>query len=82
MNKKSYCCNAQVEYELWICDRNPDGVVPEPYEHGNEYDGEITCDDEYCNPNTIELDFIPSYKYYLSHECHSRCTKCDGLTGD
>lgn len=78
MSEKSVCCNAELIWENWSCDKNPEALIPEPQEHGNNN----TCDDDYCSPQTVELDFTPSAEYCYSHECHSRCSKCQCLTGD
>ena len=80
MSGLTECCEAPREWELWCCDKNPKGVIPEP-PHGNEIDGTITCTDEYCNPRDEHLE-NPTEEYIRTHEAHSRCTKCGGLTGD
>lgn len=80
-DQRSYCCNAELEWEIWGCDKNPEALIPEPKDHGNEIEGTITCDDDYCHPFDEIVD-EPTEEYIRTHECHSRCTKCGCLTGD
>lgn len=75
------CCNAKIDWEIWACDKNPKGIIPEPKNHGNEIDGMITCSDEYCSPRDISVE-DPTDEFIRTHEVHSRCSKCAGLTGD
>ncbi len=70
-----------MSWEIWACDKNPEGIIPEPKNHGNEIDGMVTCSDEYCNPRDIAVE-DPSDEFIKTHEVHSRCNKCGGLTGD
>lgn len=82
MTEKSDCCDANIVWELWTCDKNLKGEIPEPIPHGNSIEGTTTCEDDYCSPTTEVLDYIPSDEFIRTHECHSRCSSCNGLTGD
>jgi hypothetical protein len=76
---KSFCCNADIYYELWFCDKNPEGVCDVKEPHGNEIDGVTTCEDDYCRPDTAVVD-DPTDEYLKTHECVQRCTECDSIT--
>ncbi len=80
----SECCNAEIYWELWTCDKNPQGRTDiefmENYDHGNSEDeGMTTCEDYYCNPKYEELqeELIElSPNYLKNHEVHERCREC------
>ncbi len=80
--EKSDCCKADLSWEVWTCVKNPHGIIPEPNDHGNEIDGTITCDDDYCQPTDLQLEGTPTDEFIRTHEAHSRCSKCGFLTGD
>ena len=71
-------CNKQVEtyWELAYCDKNPEGLLTEPMKHGNEIDGTITCEDDYCNPGRQVVE-NPTEEYIKTHEVEERCKECD-----
>ena len=67
--------NMGTYWELWVCDMNPTGSIPEPRPHGND----DCCEDNYCNPQTFNWDYKPS-KYQLENfELHERCNTCDTM---
>ena len=77
---KSPCCNADVYYEVWFCEKNPDGLLDgAAMPHGNEINGTTTCEDDYCRPDTKAID-DPSDEYMKTHEGVERCTKCHNMT--
>ena len=65
------------QWEIWFCNKNPDGII-NPKNHGNN----DTCDDDYCQPDTIELD-INDFRIIQSdiYEVHPRCIRCGYLRG-
>jgi hypothetical protein len=77
----SDCCNMPLYWELWFCNKNPEGLRNEPREHGNIIDGTITCSDDYCHPDTATEQQITA-EQYNKHEYHGRCSKCHNLNGD
>lgn len=81
LHASKYCadCGKIVEtyWELCSCDRNPTGLSDPPTEHGNNIDGTITCEDDYCNPCFDEVDKeMISPDYIMSHEVNERCCEC------
>lgn len=82
LHTDKYCadCEKIVEtyWELWSCDKNPEGLTKPPMPHGNIIDDTITCDDEYCNPTDGEVDKSEiTPEYVRTHEVHERCCECD-----
>ena len=80
--KKSYCCKAELYYELWHCDKNPEGRTDieftKNYDHGNSIDDCTTCEDDYCSPQITVIWEKPTDEFIKTHEIHTRCSKCDG----
>lgn len=77
---ESECCNAEMYYELWSCNKNPEGRTDkefmENYDHGNDIDGTTTCEDDYCNPQYERIE--PTDQNYIeNHEVHERCGLCE-----
>ena len=70
-------------FEVWGCEKNPRGLLCTPErdaKHGNEVDGMITCDDDYCRP-FYEERALPSSKkkaieFMRNHEGVVRCREC------
>lgn len=84
----SVCCNEDTWWQICSCDKNPEGLIPQPKTHGNiQDDGSTLCEDDYCSPRT---DFIilnededdndySSENYIKTHEVHERCSKCNQI---
>ena len=79
-----YCYECRIVqeayFEVWGCEKNPRGLLCTPEKdakHGNEIDGEITCDDDYCRPFFEEHDLPSSKKkaieFMRNHEGVVRC---------
>lgn len=66
-------------FELDTCDKNPEGLVNCSIEHGNDIEGTITCEDDYCNPQyeAIDPEDIESVQWLKDHEVHERCSSCE-----
>jgi len=84
---KKYCGNCDknqiVYWEIWYCDKNPDGLSSGMGNHGNDIDGTTTCEDNYCRPQTDQVDNDKiNEEYVKTHEVHPRCRVCDHLIGD
>ena len=79
-----YCsdCEKQVEtyWELWSCDKNPEGLSDGLKNHGNIIGDMSTCEDDYCKPTDgeVELQTDPKEKeeYIRTHEVNERCSEC------
>ena len=72
-----YCheCNeVQKSYwELNYCDKNPQGIDPMDWLHGNDDE----CSDEYCNPDSATVDVSEiDPEYVKGHAVHERCAVC------
>jgi len=71
--------NVATYWELDYCEKNPEGLISEPTEHGNKINGVITCEDGYCNPRQAIIDdnTLTTKGYIRTHEVHQRCEECD-----
>jgi len=69
--------NCGTFWELWFCDKNPNGLIHPPMEHGNIIDDTTTCEDGYCNPRTTAWTHgTPTNKSLRTFELHERCNTC------
>ena len=82
LNSKKFCPNCDkvqdTYWEVYKCDKNPDGLSEGLEEHGNE-DGDPDygeCTDEYCNPTDEEVDKPVTREYIDSHETEEKCGSC------
>ena len=82
----SNCGIQQVYFEIWFCDKNPQGLNDLDVDHGNEIEGTITCEDDYCRPDTRRADEIDEMKtkeesehFVWEHEGSFRCSKCHSI---
>ena len=76
-------CNIVQEayFEVWCCDKNPNGLTFTNTTHGNEIEGCETCEDDYCRPDAV-VPCLPSSRkkaeeFIDSHEGALRCHECD-----
>ena len=82
LNGKKYCpkCN-RIEgtyWEVFKCDKNPDGLIEGLKEHGNIHEGTncVECTDEYCNPIDEVVDKPVTREYINIHAVVERCSSC------
>jgi hypothetical protein len=78
MTNCAYCeKETETYWELWFCDKNPEGIVTNPEPHGNIVGGMPTCEDDYCNPGTCLIPNEDVGAIIKTHEVHERCKECD-----
>lgn len=69
--------HTETYWDLAVCDKNPDGLTCLDESHGNVIGGVITCEDGYCNPDTVPVEPENVNPEYLStHETARRCVEC------
>ena len=80
MNSKKFCPNCDkvqdTYWEVYKCDKNPEGVSETMEEHGNVVNGVVKCSDEYCNPIDEVVDKPVTHEYINSHTVEEKCSSC------
>ena len=79
ITSKKYCHQCEevqkTYWDLRYCDKNPEGIYENYLDHGNDN----TCDDEYCNPESLEVDDEDlTAEYVREHAVAELCTVCGG----
>ena len=85
LTSKKYCHECkEVQKTYWQlnnCEKNPEGLEDFKGYHGGNCDN--TCEDEYCNPESLEVDDEDiTAEYVKEHRVFELCTVCHGYFDD